>query len=60
MNAFHMQTGIPTDIVYTGKMCFAVNQLAKEDYFKRGSELLLVHSGGLQGNRSLEAGVLHF
>jgi 1-aminocyclopropane-1-carboxylate deaminase len=60
MNAFHLQTGIPTDIVYTGKMCFAVNKLAKEDYYKRGSELLLVHSGGLQGNRSLEAGVLHF
>lgn len=60
MNAFHRQTGIPTDIVYTGKLCFAVNQLAKEDHFKRGSELLLIHSGGLQGNRSLEAGVLHF
>ncbi|RYD88150.1 MAG: 1-aminocyclopropane-1-carboxylate deaminase, partial [Sphingobacteriales bacterium] len=29
-------------------------------YFPMGSRLLLLHSGGLQGNRSLPAGTLIF
>jgi 1-aminocyclopropane-1-carboxylate deaminase len=60
MNEFHRKTDIPTDIVYTGKLCYALNQLANEDYFKRGNQLLVIHSGGLQGNRSLESGLLQF
>jgi 1-aminocyclopropane-1-carboxylate deaminase len=60
MNALYRQTGIPTDIVYTGKLCFAVNDLAGKNYFPRGSKILLIHSGGLQGNRSLPNGSLIF
>ena len=60
MNALYRQTRIPTDIVYTGKLCFAVNDLAGKNYFPPGSKILLIHSGGLQGNRSLPNGSLIF
>lgn len=60
MNAFWEATHIPTDIVYTGKVFFAVKQLIEQNYFKANSSLLIIHSGGLQGNRSLTKGVLNF
>lgn len=60
MNDFYGHTGIPTDFVYTGKLCFAAAALAAKNYFPPGSKLLLIHSGGLQGNRSLDKGTLIF
>jgi 1-aminocyclopropane-1-carboxylate deaminase len=60
MNQLWSTEKIPTDIVYTGKLLFAVNELLKENYFKLGSKILLIHSGGLQGNRSMPAGTLLF
>jgi 1-aminocyclopropane-1-carboxylate deaminase len=60
MNDLYIRTGIPTDIVYTGKLCFAINELARKNYFPPGSKILLIHSGGLQGNRSLQKGSLIF
>jgi 1-aminocyclopropane-1-carboxylate deaminase len=58
MNEFWKRTGIPTDIVYTGKLITAFEHLIKENYFKNDAKILLVHSGGLQGNRSVKPGVL--
>jgi len=58
MNLFFRDTGIPLDFVYTGKLFYAVNDLLQQDYFPPGSRILLIHSGGLQGNRSLEKGTL--
>lgn len=60
MNTWYRQTGIPSDFVYTGKMFSAFQHLSAEGYFPVGSNILLVHSGGLQGNRSLPAGTLIF
>jgi len=60
MNFFYDNTGIPTDFVYTGKLLFATLDLIEKGYFAPGSRLLVVHSGGLQGNRSLPPGTLHF
>jgi 1-aminocyclopropane-1-carboxylate deaminase len=60
MNKIYEQSGIPLDFVYTGKMFFAVMELIKKDFFPDGSHLLLIHSGGLQGNESLPAGTLHY
>lgn len=60
MNEWFAQTGIPTDIVYTGKLFYAFTQLVKQQTFKKGSRILLIHSGGLQGNRSLESQQLLF
>jgi len=60
MNAFYKQHLIPTDFVYTGKLFKAIYQLANQDYFPAGSKLLMIHSGGLQGNRSLPEDCLLF
>lgn len=58
MNELYRQEQIPTDIVYTGKLFFAVSDLIRKDFFSAGSRLLLIHSGGLQGNLSLPEGSL--
>jgi 1-aminocyclopropane-1-carboxylate deaminase len=60
MNEFYRQTNIPSDFVYTGKLFYAVDDLVKNDFFPSGSKLLLIHSGGLQGNTSLDNGTLIF
>ena len=51
MMGFERETEIQLDPVYTVKMCWAVSQLLQENYWPRGSELLLIHTGGLQGRR---------
>ena len=60
MNEWYISTGIPSDFVYTGKLFFAVQDLAWNNYFPSGSRLLVIHSGGLQGNRSLPKQTLIF
>jgi len=40
---------LPLDPVYTGKMMFGIIDLIKKDYFPKGSKILAIHSGGLQG-----------
>jgi 1-aminocyclopropane-1-carboxylate deaminase len=55
MNDWMQQTGIPSDFVYTAKLFLAISQLASNGYFPVQSRLLLIHSGGLQGNASLAA-----
>ena len=60
MNELWDTEKIPTDIVYTSKVFWAVDQLIKNNYFPPHSKLLIIHSGGLQGNKSLPSGVLHF
>ncbi|TAH08594.1 MAG: pyridoxal-phosphate dependent enzyme [Sphingobacteriia bacterium] len=60
MNQLWEEEKIPTDIVYTGKLLFAVKDLIEKSYFKPGSNLLIIHSGGLQGNSSLKKDILVF
>jgi 1-aminocyclopropane-1-carboxylate deaminase len=60
MNEFYRLTSIPSDFVYTGKLFYAVHDLIATDYFPSGSRLLVIHSGGLQGNASLNKGTLIF
>lgn len=60
MNNFWDTEKIPTDIVYTSKLLYAVDSLIKDDYFEKGASILVIHSGGLQGNRSLPAGTLKY
>ncbi len=60
MNDWYLKTGIPTDFVYTAKLFYGLDQLIKKNYFKPGSKILAIHSGGLQGNRSLKEGTLIF
>lgn len=60
MRALWMQDQLPTDIVYTSKLCYAVKELMAKKHFPVNSKLLLIHSSGLQGNRSLAPGSLPF
>ena len=60
MNEFFRLTNIPTDFVYTGKLAFALFDLLEKDHFPPGSKILMIHSGGLQGNVSLQKGSLIF
>jgi 1-aminocyclopropane-1-carboxylate deaminase/D-cysteine desulfhydrase-like pyridoxal-dependent ACC family enzyme len=53
MNSFYNTHQIPTDFVYTGKLIYGFYQLMKASFFPKKSKILLIHSGGLQGNRSL-------
>lgn len=54
MNELYQKTSIPTDIVYTGKLFYALQDLLNKSYFPSGSKILVIHSGGLQGNRGLK------
>lgn len=49
INSFYDKYKIALDPAYTGKMMFGINQLAKENYFKPGSNIVAIHTGGLQG-----------
>ncbi|TAH08827.1 MAG: pyridoxal-phosphate dependent enzyme [Sphingobacteriia bacterium] len=60
MNELYLSEALPTDIVYTGKLMFAVNDLLTKKYFGDDANILVIHSGGLQGNRSLADGKLVF
>jgi D-cysteine desulfhydrase len=60
MNQFYTKWNIPTDFVYTAKLFYGITDLVKQGYFTEASSILVIHSGGLQGNRSLEKGVLKF
>ncbi len=60
MNDLYTHSNTPTDFVYTGKLFYAISDLIKKNYFPKESKLLIIHSGGLQGNRSLNKGKLIF
>ena len=38
--------------VYTGKMLYGIIDLAEKGYFKKGSQVVAVHTGGLQGRNN--------
>jgi 1-aminocyclopropane-1-carboxylate deaminase len=60
MNNWYEETGIPSDFVYTGKTFFATDHLIRKRFFHPADRILVLHSGGLQGNRSLKTGTLIF
>ncbi|HVT87127.1 MAG TPA: pyridoxal-phosphate dependent enzyme [Chitinophagaceae bacterium] len=60
MNEFYSRHHIPSDFVYTGKLFFAIQDLIAKNFFPSGSKILIIHSGGLQGNVSQPEGTLIF
>jgi 1-aminocyclopropane-1-carboxylate deaminase len=60
MNDFYKTTGIPSDFVYTAKLFYAILDMIGNNLFPEGSNILAIHSGGLQGNLSLTKGKLIF
>jgi 1-aminocyclopropane-1-carboxylate deaminase/D-cysteine desulfhydrase-like pyridoxal-dependent ACC family enzyme len=49
INEFKRRQGIPLDPIYTGKMMSGLYDLISKDVFKKGSRIIAVHTGGLQG-----------
>ncbi|MGC6423262.1 MAG: 1-aminocyclopropane-1-carboxylate deaminase/D-cysteine desulfhydrase [Flavobacteriaceae bacterium] len=49
MNNFYKKYQIPLDPIYTGKMLFGIFDLIKNDQWQWGKNVLIIHSGGLQG-----------
>ena len=60
MNEFYKTTSIATDFVYTGKLFFAIEDMIGRNLFPDHSNILIIHSGGLQGNLSLPKRTLIF
>ena len=53
INQFREETGIPLDPIYNGKMLFGIVNLICNSYFKKGSKILAIHTGGLQGIKGM-------
>ena len=53
INEFYLLHNIPLDAVYTGKMMMGILDLITKDYFPKGSSILAIHTGGLQGNKGM-------
>lgn len=49
INQFKSDNQISLDPVYTGKMLFGIKDLINKNYFPKGSKILAIHTGGLQG-----------
>jgi len=49
INMVHSLHHLPLDPIYTGKMLYGIIDLIKKDYFPKGSKILAIHTGGLQG-----------
>ncbi|MEO6489121.1 MAG: pyridoxal-phosphate dependent enzyme, partial [Ferruginibacter sp.] len=60
MNELYINFKLPTDFIYTGKMFYAVFDKIRKGFFQEGSRIMCLHTGGLQGNYSLEPGMLIF
>jgi len=49
INQFKKDYGIALDPIYTGKLLFGIFDLLRKDFFRKGSRVVAVHTGGLQG-----------
>ena len=53
INGFKGRTGVPLDPVYTGKMLYGILSDIRSGKFPRGSQILAIHTGGLQGRAGM-------
>ncbi|MCC6370964.1 MAG: pyridoxal-phosphate dependent enzyme [Bacteroidia bacterium] len=53
-NNFEAGNNVPLDYVYTNKLFYAVSDLIKKNKLRENTKLLVIHSGGLQGNAAFE------
>jgi 1-aminocyclopropane-1-carboxylate deaminase len=53
MHDFKERNHISLDFIYTAKMMYGLYDLIRKEKFKKGSVILCVHTGGMQGNLSL-------
>lgn len=50
MHDFEAEYSIPLDCVYTAKMFYGLFDLIRNRRFKKGTRIVAIHTGGLQGN----------
>ena len=60
MNKIWTAHRLPLDFVYTAKALYAIYDIAGKNFFPPHSRILFIHSGGLQGNRSLPRDLLAY
>ena len=53
VNNFSIQNKIPIEPIYSGKMLFGIYDLVSKGFFKEGSRIIAIHTGGLQGLKGL-------
>jgi 1-aminocyclopropane-1-carboxylate deaminase len=53
INEFNARHNVPLDSIYTGKMMMGILDLVDKDFFLKGSSILAIHTGGLQGNKGM-------
>jgi 1-aminocyclopropane-1-carboxylate deaminase len=49
INDFKREFDIRLDPIYTGKLLYGVFELVKKEFFPKGANIMIVHTGGLQG-----------
>ncbi|MNO02585.1 D-cysteine desulfhydrase [compost metagenome] len=54
MAEFQEASGVPLEPLYTGKLLLALHDDVQAGRVPRGSRIVAVHSGGLQGVRALQ------
>ncbi|WP_347159539.1 1-aminocyclopropane-1-carboxylate deaminase/D-cysteine desulfhydrase [Pontibacter chitinilyticus] len=54
IQAFQKRYHIPLEPIYTGKMLYGLFDLIQQSYFPKGSRIIAVHTGGLQGNAGFQ------
>jgi len=54
IHEFEKKHQIELDPIYTAKMMYAIVSLAEDNFFPKGSKIVAVHTGGLQGKRGME------
>jgi 1-aminocyclopropane-1-carboxylate deaminase len=59
VNNFKFETSIPLDPIYTGKMMFGILDLIKLGRFSKGTKILAIHTGGLQGINGMNMKLRH-
>lgn len=55
MNEFFRRHRVPLDFVYTAKMMYGVLARIREKEIKENTHIVCIHTGGLQGNRSVSS-----
>jgi 1-aminocyclopropane-1-carboxylate deaminase len=57
---FSLTHKIPIEPIYTGKMLYGIYDLIKQGHFKKGSKIIAVHTGGLQGLKGMISKIRFF
>ncbi|MBD3724110.1 MAG: 1-aminocyclopropane-1-carboxylate deaminase/D-cysteine desulfhydrase [Flavobacteriaceae bacterium] len=53
LNKFYLETKVPLDPLYNGKMMFGIIDLISRDFFPPNAKILAIHTGGLQGIKGI-------